>query len=164
MPSGFIKSVDQVGIVVRDLDAAMALYSEDLGLGPWSVFTISPETCTGGMSFRDEQQPHSFAMAICDVGTVTYELIQPLDGPSSYTEFLDAHGDGFHHVGFVVDDIDAAIAQMEAKGYSIVQSGRGFGTQGDGHYVYFETDAAIGYLVEAIQMPESMREPERTVA
>ncbi len=164
MPSGFIKSVDQVGIVVKDLEAAMAQYSEDLGIGPWEVLTISPDTCTGGMSFRGEEQPHSFVMATCDVGGVTYELIQPLDGPSSYVEFLDAHGDGFHHVGFHVDDIDAAIAQMEAKGYSIVQSGRGFGTQGDGHYVYFETDAAIGYLVEAIQLPASMRAPERIVA
>ena len=31
-------------------------------------------------------------------GPIVFELIQPLDGPSIYKEWLDEHGEGLHHV------------------------------------------------------------------
>ena len=60
-----------------------------------------------------------------------YELIEPLDGPNSYQEFLDSRGEGLHHLGYFVDDLDAAIAEMEAQGFAVLQSGRAFGVDGD---------------------------------
>lgn len=51
---------------------------------------------------------------------------------------------------------------MESKGFPLLQSGRGMGTAGDGAYAYFETEHALGHIIEAIQMPEEMPEPERT--
>jgi methylmalonyl-CoA/ethylmalonyl-CoA epimerase len=161
MTIGPMKSVDQVALVVRDLDEAMRRYSEKLGIAPWSVYTFSPEWIRN-MTFRGHEQPYSMKLALGDVGGMMYELIEPLEGPNSYQEFLDARGEGLHHLGFFVDDLDAAIAEMEGQGFSVLQSGRAFGVDGDGGYAYFDTDGVLGCIVEAIEMPNTMPDPERT--
>ena len=50
---------------------------------------------------------------------------------------------------------------MESKGFALLQSGRGMGTEGDGGYAYFDTEHAFGHILEAIQMPREMPDPER---
>jgi len=49
---------------------------------------------------------------------------------------------------------------MAAKGYALLQSGRGFGVDGDGAYAYFDTERDLGCLVEAIELPSAMPDPE----
>jgi catechol 2,3-dioxygenase-like lactoylglutathione lyase family enzyme len=161
MATGPIKSVDQVAVVVRDLDEAMRRYSEKLGIAPWSVYTFTSDWIRD-MTFRGREQPYSMKLALAQVGDMMYELIEPVDGPNSYQEFLDARGEGLHHLGYFVDDLNAAIREMEAQGFTVLQSGRAFGVDGDGGYAYFETDGALGCILEAIEMPRAMPEPERT--
>jgi methylmalonyl-CoA/ethylmalonyl-CoA epimerase len=159
--SGGMSSVDQVAVVVRDLDEAMEHYTNDLGIGPWAVYTFSPDWIKD-MTFRGKEQGYTMKLALAQLGPVMYELIEPVQGPSSYEEFLNEHGEGLHHLGYFVEDIDAEISNMEAKGFPLLQSGRGMGTAGDGAYAYFETESALGHIIEAIQMPEEMPDPERT--
>jgi methylmalonyl-CoA/ethylmalonyl-CoA epimerase len=101
-------------------------------------------------------------LALAQVGDMSYELIEPVDGPNCYQEFLDARGEGLHHVARFVDDLDAAIGEMEGQGFSVLQSGRGIGVDGDGGFAYFDTDGALGYTLEAVELPTAMRDPERT--
>jgi catechol 2,3-dioxygenase-like lactoylglutathione lyase family enzyme len=161
MTSGPIKSVDQVAVVVRNLDEAMRRYSDELDIAPWSVYTFTPEW-VHEMTFRGREQPYSMKLALAQVGETMYELIEPLDGPNTYREFLDERGEGLHHLGFFVEDLDATIREMQDKGFAVLQSGRGFGVDGDGGYAYFETDGALGCIVEAIELPGAPPDPERT--
>lgn len=154
------KSIDQLAVVVRDLDSAMKSYTEGFGIGPWSVFTFSSDWVRD-MTFRGKEQPYSMKVGIAYVGDTMYELIEPVQGPNLYEEFLDEHGEGLHHVGYLVDDLDAAIEEMEGKGYPVVQSGRGTGVDGDGGYAYFEVDA-LRHFIEAIDLPRQFPDPERT--
>ncbi len=160
MADSLIESVDQVAVVVRDLDRAMERYTNEFGIGPWSVYTFSPDWIED-MTFRGKEQGYSMKLALAFVGEMMYELIEPVEGPNSYEEFLNERGEGLHHLGYFVSDIDAAIAEMESKGYPLLQSGRGMGTQGDGGYAYFETESALGHIVEAIELPQEMPDPER---
>ena len=41
--AGGIESIEHVAVVVRDLDRAMEHYTNDLGMGPWVVYTLSPD-------------------------------------------------------------------------------------------------------------------------
>ena len=91
-----------------------------------------------------------------------YELIESVEGPSIYEEFLKEHGEGVHHLGYFVEDIDAEISSMETRGFSMLQSARGFGTNDDGAYAYFDTERALGCILEALEMPPEMPPPERT--
>ena len=67
MASGPIKSVDQVAVVVRNLDDAMRRYSEELGIGPWIVYTFTPEWIRE-MTFRGREQPYSMNANGCGFG------------------------------------------------------------------------------------------------
>lgn len=157
-----MRSVDQVAVVVRDLDASMRRYSEQLGIGPWDVYTYGPQRLHT-MTYRGEDRPYVMKLALGYVGETMYELIESVSGPNIYEEFLDTRGEGLHHLGYYVDAIDDAIAEMAAKGYALLQSGRGFGIDGDGAYAYFDTERDLGCIIEAIERPMAMPEPERRV-
>jgi len=153
-------SIDQVAVVVRDLDAAMKCYVEDLGIGPWDVYTYGPHRLWK-MTYRGVEQPYVMKLALAFVGPTMYELIQPRDeGANIYQEFLDDRGEGLHHLGYYVPNIDAAIAEMETRGFPLLQSGRGFGVDLDGAYTYFDTEKAFGCIYEAIERPRRMPTPE----
>lgn len=154
-----IHSIDQVAVVVRDLDAAMERYWTQLGIGPWDVYTYGPHRMPT-MTFRGSDQTYVMKLALAQVGSTQYELIEPIDGPTTYQEFLEARGEGLHHLGYYVDDIDAEIARMADLGYPLLQSGRGFGVDGDGAYAYFDSERDLGCIVEAIAPPRQMPEPE----
>jgi hypothetical protein len=57
--------------------------------------------------------------------------------------------------------VDAAIDTMAERGFSMIQSGRGFGLNGDGAFAYFDTVASFGYTVEARELPAARRQPEQ---
>jgi hypothetical protein len=87
----------QVGVVVRDLRAAMRAYHELCGWAPWYVYEYAPPF------FHDAElygAPAEFTFLGAEVqaGPVWFELIQPLEGRSLYTDFLEEHGEGLHHV------------------------------------------------------------------
>ena len=92
-----------------------------------------------------------------------YELIESIEGPNCYQDYLERFGEGFHHFGYGVPDIDTEIERMAALGYRLLQSGRGFGVDGDGAYAYFDTAGRTGCILEAIEFPRAMPEPEQVL-
>ncbi len=157
LPNG--ATIRQICLVVRDLDRAMAQWSA-LGIGPWRVHDLGPNWVSD-MRFRGQPQQTAVKFAAADSGNLNFELIEPGDEPNVYTEHLDAHGEGLHHLGYFVPDIEAAIAEMAALGYPAVQTGRGLGVDGDGAYAYFDTIASLGCMLEAIEPPRQLPDPIR---
>ncbi len=83
----------------------------------------------------------------------TFEWIIPPQEPANcYADFLKAHGEGIHHLGLPVDDLDGAIARYKSLGYGVVQSGAwgDVGKKGSGRYGYMDTDPIGGVTVELI--------------
>ena len=156
-----IRSIDQVAVVVRDLGIAMAEYLK-LGIGPWDVYTYGPHRMPK-MTYRGKEQGYVMKLALAYVGPTMYELIESVEGPNVYEEFLATRGEGLHHLGYSVPDIHAEIERMEAMGYPLLQSGHGFGIDGDGAYAYFDTEDSVGCILEAICFPRAMPSPERVV-
>src|SRR5439155_27269199 len=117
----FERPVGQVAIVVNDIERALELYSGAWGLGPWIGYVHGPGTVPK-LTFRGG--PGTYSMQIALAGeSPQVELIEPLEGPSIYHEWLAAHPEGLHHVGVMVDSLDEAIASMAHAGYEVVQSG-----------------------------------------
>jgi hypothetical protein len=56
----------------------------------------------------------------------------------------------------------SATQQMEALGYEMLQSGRGYGVQGDGAFAYFANADRLATLIELIQLPRERYPPEAT--
>jgi methylmalonyl-CoA/ethylmalonyl-CoA epimerase len=158
LPNG--ETIRQIAIVVRDLDQAMAAWSH-LGIGPWQIYDDFGPRMVKGMTFRGQAQTDGVKLALCGVGPLSFELIAPGPAPSVYREHLDRHGEGLHHLGYFIDDVRAAIADMERRGYALLQTGHGFGADGDGAYAYFDTERELGCVLEAIQAPKQLPPPDR---
>jgi hypothetical protein len=65
-----------------------------------------------------------------------------------------------HHLGYYVDDIDEAIAAMAQRGFEPIQTGSGFGVDGDGAFAYFDTLDVFGCYFEAILGPRALPDPK----
>ena len=151
--------LSQIGIVVRDLEAAMRHYWDVLGIGPWRVYTYGAPLLAE-MTYRGRAQPYRMRLALTQAGPLIVELVQSLEGPNIYDEFLEQHGEGLHHVMTIVDDFDGAVAKLKSAGYDMIQSGRGFGANGDGAFAYFDTIRDLGTIYEVVAVPKVRVPPE----
>ncbi len=151
--------IDQVCVVVRDLETALARYWTNLGIGPWRVYTFSAPIVRD-MTYRGRPADFAMRVAFAQVGSLMLELLQPLRGPSIYEEFLARCGEGLHHVGLYVPNLDQALQAAQAAGFAVLQSGRGYGLTGDGGFAYLDTEAQLGVIVELIEAPRQRRPPD----
>jgi len=153
------RPVAQVGILVRDLDAALERYAESWDLGPWSCWTMGPEI-VAEMGYREGPGPFEMRVALCS-SAPQLELVESVRGPNIYEEWLAEHGEGLHHLGFHVESIDSGIAAMAAAGQRPAQWGKGYGADGDGGFAYYDLRPLLGVYLELIEVPAVRRPPER---
>ena len=150
--------IKQVAVVVHDLDEAVARWSAQLGIGPWTAYRLEPPRLQD-MRYHGEPAQFSLRHALAWQGDVQFELVQPLSGPSIFRDHLDERGEGLHHVGKYVADHAAAVEQALASGFMLLQSARGFGAEGDGAFAYFMLPG-VPMIVELISAPRVRIEPE----
>jgi hypothetical protein len=100
-------------------------------------------------------------IALAWVNALCIELIEIGGGDSIYREFVAQRGYGLHHLGVVVEDARAAVAQAEGAGFPVIQDGTGYGLEGDGHFAYLDTEAQLGVIVELMELPKMRVPPER---
>ena len=136
-------SIMQVAYVVRDLEASMKRHMEVCGIGPWAIYTFTPQKVQNYI-YRGKPATHTCLIAVAWQDRIQVELMQPLTGYSIYDEFLDAKGEGLHHVKIYHADCAKAVADYEKRGYPVIQSGR---IDEDEHY-YLATEKDFGYIIE----------------
>ncbi len=96
-----IKGIDHIGIVVKDIMAAMDIYKSSFGMDGGEIEDIS----SYGVKVA-----HLFA------GDSGIELIEPTDPSTGISRFLKKRGDGFHHISFEVDDIHSLLTILKKRG------------------------------------------------
>jgi methylmalonyl-CoA/ethylmalonyl-CoA epimerase len=121
---------------VEDLDDALAFYRDALGI------TVTE---------RREVASEGVEVAFLPVGDSELELLRPLDPENSIGRFVAKRGEGIHHVCMVVEDIEAAVARLEAEGARMATEIRSHpdGTQ----YAFVHPKSAHGVLMELYQKP-----------
>ena len=81
-----IESIEHVGVLMRDLDQAMEHYTNDLGIGPWVVYALSPAWIRN-MTVHGKEQGYVYKLALCNVDLMLYEFLESVRGPNIYEEF-----------------------------------------------------------------------------
>ncbi|SEV99786.1 VOC family protein [Natrinema salifodinae] len=154
-----IPELSQVAFVVEDIEDGMDRFGSILGIGPWQVHRFEPPALSD-RTFCGESAEYSMVLALAQLGDTMIELIEPLEGPSLYTEHLEEHGEGLHHVAcFAFDDPHAVVDAFEDAGMPVVQSGDYAGTE----FWYFDTAAELnGAIFETAANVDAMPEPDRT--
>jgi methylmalonyl-CoA/ethylmalonyl-CoA epimerase len=161
LPLPFLNSgVAQIAFIVKDLDRAVETYWRVFGVGPWHFYTYGTGLCRK-MSYHGQPVEYRMRLALSWFGPMRVELIELLEGPTVYADFVAEHGFGIQHLGLLVEDMGAAIAQAEAAGIPMIMDGSGFGLEGDGHYAYLDTEGLIGVTLELIERPKGRLTPEK---
>ncbi len=114
-------TLHHASFLVHDVNATAARLAATTGIGPWHVWTITPDEAT----LRGRPVSFSFRVALAEFGGSNYELVTPLSGESLYHEALQARGEGFHHTCHVYttrEALRAAQADLLAKGREMIQT------------------------------------------
>jgi methylmalonyl-CoA/ethylmalonyl-CoA epimerase len=137
--------ISQVGIVVRNADQVAAKFSALTGLPiPAPIITDTYEKAH--TEFRGSLSNARAKLIIFTLGPMSVEFIEPLEGESTWREFLDQHGEGMHHIAFNVKDCALGTEQAARLGAPLVQKGDFTG----GHYAYIDATGSIGTIVELL--------------
>jgi catechol 2,3-dioxygenase-like lactoylglutathione lyase family enzyme len=150
-----VDRISQVAIAVNDLPLVVENYWSILGIGPWNIYAweypaVYARTYHSQPAWSREKICHA------QVGGVEFELMQPVDGPSLYRDFLKERGEGIHHLQFLVDDLDETVGILTGEhGFVSLQSG-GCGRSERGcryNYIYLE---ALGCIWEVVECREGI--------
>ena len=115
-----IFDLGHIGVVVRDLGHATDLLSRAFGVGPWQLAEHESESGTlkTGKSLK-------LRLAFADLGNgLRIELIQPFEGTSIWSDYLDRRGEGLHHICLHVPSTewDATVSTLKAKECKLISS------------------------------------------
>ena len=95
--------LDHVGIAVQDVQAALAFYRDALGLEVHDT---------------EEVMAQRVRAHFIPVGGPALELLEGTDPESVITRYVERRGPGLHHITLRVDDIQAALSHLKARGNS----------------------------------------------
>ena len=126
--------IDHIGIAVASIDDAMAIYRA-LGLEE---------------KHREEVPSQKVLTAFLPAGESRIELLQPTAEDSPVAKFLAKRGQGIHHICFGVRDIDAAVAELQRRGFRLINSRPVPGADGK-RIVFLHPDSGNGVLIELSQ-------------
>lgn len=138
--------VRQIGIVVPDIEAAVRAWADLFGL-PIPPIVVTDPVEVAQTEYRGERTPARAKLAFFRFENIDIELIEPLDGPSTWREELERHGPGIHHIAFHVQGMPDCVGLLDAKGISLIQRGEYRG----GRYAYFDAIKPLGLILELLE-------------
>ncbi len=130
-----IRRLDHIGIAVRDLEAAVRIYTEGLGLA-----------CDHRETVEDQQVRTAFL----PVGETHVELLESLSPEGPIGRFIDKRGEGIHHLCFDVADIREAMAACEKAGLVLIDREPRVGTHNK-WVAFVHPRSTHGVLIELSQ-------------
>ncbi|MEK3752076.1 VOC family protein [Paenibacillus sp. FSL E2-8871] len=138
--------VTQIGILVNDVEKVSTAYSEFFGLKKPEIIVTDTEdiaqTRHNGVATQARAK-----LAFFDMGSLQLELIEPDHEPSTWRDYLNEHGEGPHHIAFVVEGMKEKIMLLEGKGFPLQQKGEYTG----GRYAYMDTFKELKVIVELLE-------------
>ncbi|KAL2068234.1 hypothetical protein VTL71DRAFT_16332 [Oculimacula yallundae] len=159
----FLGNVVEICIVTPDYKKTINGLLK-LGIGPFRIHNFTSSNVTQ-QTFRG--QPASFELIVCFAtqGSIVWEIMQPVSGPSIMAEFLEKKGEGIHHVAFDCEHVPVEKRREEFKkrGFEVVQSGVWSGKRGTCEFLFFDTEGETTTCFESYNFSEDWEDPEDTV-
>lgn len=128
-----IKQISHLGIAIKDLEEAREFYRSVLGLE-------SSDPIIGGDG--------TIKVSMVEIGNTLIELLQPIGNEGVIAKFLEKRGEGFHHICYEVEDINAEISSLKAAGLEILGEPR---PGAEGMSVFLHPRGTHGVLVELVE-------------
>ena len=100
-----VKKIDHLGIAVHSIDQARIFYEKVLGLSCERV---------------EEVTSQKVRTAFFTIGDTHIELLEPTEPDSPVARFLDKHGEGIHHIGYLSNDIEQELDRARENGIKLI--------------------------------------------
>lgn len=97
--------IEHIGIAVKDLDVAEALYTRLLGQGPYK---------------REEVAREGVITSFFRSGPNKLELLVSTRPDGPIAKAIEKRGEGIHHIAFEVSDIRAEMTRLKAEGFTLL--------------------------------------------
>jgi methylmalonyl-CoA epimerase len=139
-----IKKIDHIGIVVNDIEEALKIYQQALGLNLAKI---------------QERPDQAVTIAFLPTGESEIELVQPVTSDSGVAKFLQKRGEGIHHICLEVNDIEKTLADLQEKGLQLIDEMPRTGPEGE-RFAFIHPKSAHGVLIELYEYPKSAKTHE----
>ncbi|WHY72005.1 VOC family protein [Fictibacillus enclensis] len=138
--------ITQIGILVHDIEKTAQAYADFFGVEKPPCNWTDPAD-VARTEYRGKPSEARAILAFFDMGSLQLELIQPDEKPSTWREYLDEHGEGPHHIAFVVEGMKEKVMLMEGQNMSLLQKGEYTG----GRYAYMDTFKDLKIIFELLE-------------
>jgi methylmalonyl-CoA/ethylmalonyl-CoA epimerase len=129
------RPLDHVAIAVPSIAEALPLF----------------ELLTGGAgSPRERVDAQGVDVAFVGTGTGRIELIEPISADSGVARFLERRGPGLHHLAYRVPDLEAALADLAARGVRLIDERPREGAHGR-RVAFIHPASTGGVLIELVE-------------
>jgi methylmalonyl-CoA/ethylmalonyl-CoA epimerase len=127
-------------VVVKDIDKTVKRLAE-LGVAPFIEGT--PPEGAEGLYYQGKPLVSSSKALLGRIGDMEIELNQPEDKPNNpWSEYARTKGEGIHHLGFQVDDVEEGVKQLVSHGAEVMCEGKINGKIGSAY-----VDLKVGNIV-----------------
>jgi methylmalonyl-CoA/ethylmalonyl-CoA epimerase len=134
-----LSSIDHIGVAVSDLEAALALYRDGLGMP---------------LVHRETVPEQGVEAVLLDVGDGHVELVCPLDPDTPVGKFLQRRGPGLHHVAYRVESVSDTLRACTAAGLRLIDETPRTGIRGS-QVAFLHPASTGGVLTEIVQPAEN---------
>ncbi len=133
-----LNKIYHLGYAVEDIGAASHYYRENFGVEPTEPEVVEEQGIIATM-FR--------------VGESMVELVQPTGSETPVGRFLARCGEGFHHVAYEVEDLEAVLLELRKSGVEIVDEEPRVGAGGT-RMAFVHPKSTFGVLTELVELPK----------
>ena len=132
------KKINHIGVAVKDLDEAIKLYRDQLGLE---------------FKGTDEVESQKVKVAFFKIGETNIELVAATSPDSPIAKYLEKNREGIHHICFEVDDINRALESLKERGVKLINEEPRKGAHNT-LVAFIHPKSTNGVLTEICQVPE----------
>ena len=133
-----LNRIHHLGYAVEDVEAASRFYKENFGVVPGELEVVEEQGIVATM-FR--------------VGESMVELVQPICPDSPVGKFLARRGQGFHHVAYEVEALEAILKELRGRGVEVIDQKPRIGAGGT-RMAFVHPKSTFGVLTELVESPD----------
>jgi methylmalonyl-CoA/ethylmalonyl-CoA epimerase len=127
--------IDHIGVATDDLEGALALYEETLGMP---------------VAHRETVESQGVEAVLLDVGEGHVELLKPLGPDTPVGKHLEKRGPGLHHVAYAVSDIEDVLSRLSEAGIDLIDEKPRVGIR-DSKVAFVHPRSTGGVLTEIVE-------------
>lgn len=101
-----LTNIEHIGIAVKNMVAADALYTRLLGIAPYKQEAVESE---------------NVITSFFKINQTKIELLQATSESSAIAKFIEKKGEGIHHLAFETNDLDAELKRLQGEGFELLK-------------------------------------------